>query len=263
MTGLDFPRALLLDFGGVIVQSTSRPGWVGELAGEVAALLRRAGQTGLTVADIERDILAGTAADSAWKDAMSRVANPAELTCRMFWSDFVAVDWPEPARALVTSQAWMLCRRKGELSSDRHPRPGLTDLLKAAREWELPVVVVSNALSGVVHRDWIRTAGLEEFVAFQIYSDEVGIRKPNPEMIGLACRALDISPALAWYVGDNFDRDVVCGRRAGVGATVLMNARGTYDVPFVVAEKPDAVVDDPAGLLALLRDAAAGREDPR
>ncbi|HUR06006.1 MAG TPA: HAD hydrolase-like protein [Nonomuraea sp.] len=36
-----------------------------------------------------------------------------------------------------------------------------------------------------------------------------------------------MDPADAWYVGDNLDRDVVRGRRAGVGMTVLMTSKST------------------------------------
>ena len=50
-------------------------------------------------------------------------------------------------------------------------------------------------------------------------------------MIHLAARALGVTPADAWYVGDNFDRDVLCGRRAGVGGNILMEAKGTWDLP--------------------------------
>jgi HAD superfamily hydrolase (TIGR01549 family) len=248
------PRALLLDFGGVIVTTTRRPAWAADLTAEVVAMLTAAGCAEPDPDAVERDIVAGAAADSAWKNAMSRLPRPAELTPRMFWADFVAGDWPPAARAVVTGQAWLLCRRMGELRSIRTMRNGLPALLDAAAQAELPVVVVSNALSGVVHRDWLERAGMDKHFAFQIYSDEVGLRKPNPEIVWLACEGLGLAPADVWYVGDNFDRDVACGRRAGVGATVLMNDHGTDDLPFPVAARPDAVVDDPAGLLILLRD---------
>ncbi|MFF3867659.1 HAD family hydrolase [Micromonospora sp. NPDC001898] len=246
------PRALLLDFGGVVVQTARRDTWVTDLATEVVAMLGAAGCTELTIDDVVRDVRAAAAADSAWKNAMSRLSAPAELTWRVFWSEFVAADWPDQARALVTSQAWFLCRRQGELRSTRVARNGIEDLLRGARERDIPVAIVSNAMSGIVHRDWLAQAGLDKDLALQLYSDELGIRKPNPEMIRLACRALAVAPSDAWYVGDNFDRDVVCGRRAGVGVTVLMTARSTHDLPFVVAQTPDAVVDDPAELLRLL-----------
>ncbi|MEV0838236.1 HAD hydrolase-like protein [Actinocatenispora sera] len=84
-------------------------------------------------------------------------------------------------------------------------------------------------------------------------SDEVGYRKPDPSLIVQAARALRTAPADCWYVGDTYDRDVVCGRRAGVGATILMLAPQRRD-PSVVPQ-PDAAVADGPELLALLRGA--------
>ena len=53
-------------------------------------------------------------------------------------------------------------------------------------------------------------------------------------------------------VGDNFDRDVLCGLRAGIGGNILMEAKGTYDMPYDLGVKPDAIVPSPRQLLALL-----------
>jgi N-acetyl-D-muramate 6-phosphate phosphatase len=252
------PDALLLDFGGVIVGTRRRPSWTVELAAEVLRRLERAGFTGLGLADITADLVAGAAADSHWKNAMSRPYAPEELTHARFWCDFVAADWPEHAREVVRVEATPLCKFMGELRHERRLRPGIEDLFAAADERGIRIAVVSNALCGAVHRDFLDSVGLAHRVAAQIYSDEVGIRKPNPGMIALACRALALPADRTWYVGDNFDRDVVCGRRAGVGATILMEAAGTYDRPYEVRDTPQAVVADPKELLRLLTAA-----DPR
>src|SRR5699024_11788520 len=96
----------------------------------------------------------------------------------------------------------------------------------------IPVVCVSNTLMCVVHRDYLDSAGLTERFEEQIYSDEVGVRKPNPEMIHLGSQAAGVRTENSWYVGDNFDRDVLCGVRAHVGGNVLMEARSTYDLAY-------------------------------
>ena len=51
------------------------------------------------------------------------------------------------------------------------------------------------------------------------------------------------------------DRDVLCGRRAGVGGNILMEAKGTWDLPYELDLRPDAIVPDPRALLALLEAA--------
>jgi HAD superfamily hydrolase (TIGR01549 family) len=249
------PRALLLDFGGVLVETIKRPQWAAALAKEVHALLTGAGQDGLDITEVEADIKAGAAADRCWKDAMSRPYAPAEMTHAGFWGDYVAADWPAPARQLVVAHASPLCERMGELRQERRTRPGIPELLDAAAGMRIPCAVVSNALSGAVHRAYTAANGLAAKLALEVYSDEARVRKPNPELIWIATRALGIRPEEAWYVGDTFDRDVVCGRRAGAGATILMLAEGTGRVPYEVRGRPDAVVDDGHGLLGLLVNA--------
>lgn len=248
---LPAPRALLLDFGGVVVQTTSRPSWRTELAQEVHRQLLVAGCTTLSMDDVLTDIEAGRAADSAWKNAMSRPRRPTEMTHRRFWGDFVAADWPDAARQVVLTHATSLCHLMGVLRSDRSVRPGMDELLTAAADACVPVGIVSNALCGAVHRDFLTDIGWAKRFVLQLYSDEAGVRKPNPEMIESACRALGVPPEAAWYVGDNYDRDVVCGRRAGAGGVVLMQSRSTDRIPYRVRDAPDAVVPDPDGLLQL------------
>lgn len=253
------PQALLLDFGGVIVETARVPDWEAGLAAHVAKVLSEAGAPALRPERIVADIAAGCLADTHWKNAMSRLFAPRELGQDEFWSDFVAADWPVAARVAVTRQARELCQAMGHLRSRRVLRPGLVSLLDACDREQVPVGIVSNALAGQVHLDFLEEHGLQHRFAVEIHSDAVRIRKPNPEMIWLATRALGIDPAGAWYVGDNFDRDVLCGRRAGVGGAILMEAKGTYDKPYALEEiAPDAVVADPAGLLALFETACAG-----
>ncbi|MDF1605479.1 HAD-IA family hydrolase [Nocardioides sp. YIM 152315] len=251
------PQALLLDFGGVVAETTRRETWSREVAEIVHGQLEAAGCLELSVEDVLIDLLAGCAADKAWKDAMSRPAAPEEMTHRRFWGEFVAADWPLQAREIVIAHATWLCQLMGERRSERRVRPGIPELLAAAEERDIPVAIVSNALAGVVHRDFIADHDLTHRFALQVYSDEVGLRKPNPELIWMACRALGVAPGQTWYVGDNFDRDVVAGRRAGVGAAILMEARSTYRVPYTVRETPDAVVAEPAELTAMLTSSLA------
>jgi len=254
------PKALLLDFGGVIVSTTHMPDWRELLAAHVRGLLDQAGVKApvLSVEQITTDIKAGGIADSHWKDAMSRPFSPRELRHEEFWGDFVAGDWPKQAREVVVAEAYDLCRKMGNWKSERVLRTGMLDLLDAADGAGVPVGIVSNALCGQVHIDFLDAHGLTGRFAVAIHSDEVRVRKPNPEMIWLAARALGVEAGEAWYVGDNFDRDVLCGVRAGVGGNILMEAKGTYDLPYDLKLKPDAIVADPVGLLGLFTEATRG-----
>lgn len=256
MDALMPPRGLLLDFGGVIVQSQRVPDWPQTLAADVSSLLAQRLEAHAVPSRrrIVVDIRAGAAGAAKWRDAMSRPYAPAELGWETFWGDFVAADWPAPAREAVIRDARELCYRLTVVKSRREVRPGIRELLAAAYEREIPVAVVSNALSGQVHRDLLVQEQLTGFIAAQIYSDEVGIRKPNPRMITLGAEAIGVAAGDCWYVGDNFDRDTVCGRRAGVGANIIIEARNTYALPYDLDEQPDATVPDGHALAALLTD---------
>lgn len=251
---LPAPRAVLLDFGGVVAQVTPREDWLPRMADEVAALLG-ASRARLPRHAIAADIAAGAAAESMWKNAMSRPPAPRDLSQQEFWVEFVGGDWPEPARAVLRTHAARLSRRIGELRADRVVTPGMVPLLDLLRGFGIPVAIVSNALSGAVHRDFLAAAGLADRFAAQIYSDEVGVRKPNPLMIELACRAVDVRPGDVWYVGDVPDRDVVCGRRAGVAATILMRSGATNRAPYCVRSVADLEVSSPGELAELVRAA--------
>jgi N-acetyl-D-muramate 6-phosphate phosphatase len=247
------PRALLLDFGGVIVDDDRRP----DSSWEIAEMVHEAvaGVDGaLTVPAIEVDLVAGMVAYGSWGNGTARWAAPPEITHEQLWVDFIAADWPDPAREAVAARATELTYRMGELGQQWRLRTGMAELLADAARLGIPVAVVSNTIYGRVHRDFLTSAGLTDRFAAQFYSDEAGVRKPNPEMVRLACRALSVEPRDAWFVGDTRSRDVLCGRRAGVGLMVLMTSPRTGREPAVTVA-PDREVDDPVGLHALLTEA--------
>ena len=258
---LTAPKALLLDFGGVIVELSDVPGWPRQLAEKVRAHLDANGipSDAPPVTSIENDIKAGFVADSHWKNAMSRPFAPRELTYDEFWGDFVCADWPEPVRSVVLAQAEEFCRLMGHLRSDRQVRTGLADLLATADAANVAVGIVSNALCSQVHLEFLEHHKLTDRFSVIVHSDIAGVRKPNPEMILIAARELGVDALDVWYVGDNYDRDVLCGARAGIGGNILMEADKTYDMPYDLDLRPDAIVADPAELNRLLSTALEER----
>jgi N-acetyl-D-muramate 6-phosphate phosphatase len=246
------PRALLLDFGGVIVDDLYRADWLGPAVAAVRAVL-----DGAPVPEIEADLVAGLTGYAAWGNGTARWARPAEVSHEQLWTEFIGADWPPAARAAVAAQATPLTYRLGEIRQDWRLRPGMADLLADIAARGVPVAVVSNTVHGQVHRTFLAAAGVADRFAAQLYSDEAGVRKPNPELVWRAARAVSVDPADAWFVGDTRSRDVRCGRRAGVGTVVLMSSPRTGKEPATAVE-PDHEVADPAGLHGLLTRAWAG-----
>ena len=245
------PAAVLLDFGGVLVQGWPRESAYQEVAAEIDALLTRACGESPGLGQVEADLRAAMRAWRDWKNAQSRRARPREINHREFWEDFVAADWPLAARSVVVAHASDLCQRVDLAMQERTPTDGALELLQRLAALGIRTGCVSNALAGSGSRILMRQYGFEAHLGVQIYSDEVGVRKPNPEIFELATTALNVSPAECWYVGDKRDRDVLGARRAGIARVILMPSGDSDQGPLVTAD-PDHVIQSPLQLLDLL-----------
>jgi HAD superfamily hydrolase (TIGR01549 family) len=241
------PHALLLDFGGVIVDAPSLPPAPTELVRRVHELVAGA------VSDerIERDLVAGAREYATWRDQVSNAGNPVELRHEQIWGDFMTRRWPEAARQAVRRQATELSYQWA-LRPDWAVVPGMTELLAQATRRKIPVAVVSNTMCGAAHRDFLAKVGLTDRFAAQLYSDEVGVRKPNPAIALRAAAELGVPIELCWFVGDSPSRDIACARRAGVGLAVLMTSARTRRDNAPAGVTPDVVVEDGHALLSLL-----------
>jgi HAD superfamily hydrolase (TIGR01549 family) len=252
------PRALILDYGGVVVTTAKRPTGPAELADTLAAALRRAGAE-VPVEVLERSVRAGVAALRDYNNMSSRRREPRELTHREIVMDFLASDLPDRARLVLGADAARLCEAKVRLLSEHTVRPGVRELLVAAKTRGIRTGIASNAQSGAAHRALIEANGLTSFIDVQLYSDEFGVRKPHPDMLHTVADALGVPISKCWYVGDTRDRDLVAGRRAAVGAVILIRHHHTDTPPYAVDAEPDATFDEVTGLVPAL---AAATEEP-
>lgn len=241
------PAALLIDFGGVLADVP--PGHPPRPAAppDVVARLHDVVAGAVPAPVIARDLAAGHTAYARWRDE----DHPEELTHEQVWA-FVTAGWPGPAAEAVRRAATPLSYQWAWRPEWRL-RPGVEGAVRAADAAGVPLAVVSNALCGAAHRDLLAQTGIGGLFAAQIYSDEVGLRKPDPEMIRRAGRALGVPVEGCWFVGDSRQRDVQCARRAGVAFAVLMRSARTAREDPGRWPGPDATVDDGHGLLALLR----------
>ncbi|SCL60269.1 haloacid dehalogenase superfamily, subfamily IA, variant 1 with third motif having Dx(3-4)D or Dx(3-4)E [Micromonospora citrea] len=247
------PRALLLDFGGVLADAPPQPPAPPGLVRRLAALVDGA----VPDEQIARDLVEGARAYALWRDDVGRTGDPVELPHGQVWADFVTRTWPRAAREAVEREATPLAYawtwRDGWAV-----RPGISEALRHAADAGLPMAVVSNTLCGAAHRDFLAGAGLSGLFAAEFYSDEAGPRKPNPQLALLAAGAVGVPVGDCWFVGDSVHRDVVCARRAGTGAAILMRSPRTDREAPLRGVEPDARIEDGHGLLALLRQVDDG-----
>ena len=244
------PHALLLDFGGVLVDAPARPADPPELVHRLHTLVDGA----VAPEQISRDLLQGHRAYARWRDEASLADAPTELSHQQVIHDFIAADWPEPAQAAVLRHASTLAY-DWTWQPGWQFRPGIPEALRRATEVGLPLAIVSNTLCGAAHRDFLAGTELADAFVVQHYSDEAGTRKPNPDMAHRAARDVGVPIDRCWFVGDSLNRDIACARRAGTGAAILMRSPRTDREGPMPELIPDATVDDGHGLHALLTTA--------
>lgn len=110
-----------------------------------------------------------------------------------------------------------------------HHRAVLTELRRTYR-----LAVVTNFDHAPTVRALLRRDDLEAFFEVVVISGDIGWRKPHPAIFEAALTGLHISSVDAYFVGDNFDLDVVGARRAGITAAWYRKGRapgGSDDGP--------------------------------
>jgi len=234
---------LFLDFGGVIAEAADNT-----VDPAIYAQVHRIIRGALPIEKIRADMDTADEARDAWR---SDPANP-EITHAQLWGAYVAKDWPVPAKAAVVEH----CAELSFAWADRRWSvvEGIPELLEYTLGRGIPVAVVSNTRCGRPYRQFIERAGLAGGFAAQYYSDEVGVFKPNTEMLLTAARFLDEPIGKCWFVGDSVNRDVACGRAAGIGAMILRPS-ASWSSEDKDAADVDAVAADGHEILKLLKTA--------
>jgi putative hydrolase of the HAD superfamily len=125
---------------------------------------------------------------------------------------------------------------------------GLALMALAARGLVLGLVSNTMRTPGVVLRRVFDKAGVLAPFTVLTFSDECGIRKPDPEIFRLTLRALGVSAEHAVHVGDDPVLDVEGARDAGMRGVIQIAA----DLRATGAAKPDAVIRSLAELPAAL-----------
>ena len=122
--------------------------------------------------------------------------------------------------------AEFLDRYYGHLSMHHGTVEGALETLRKLKEAGVSVGLVSNG-PGEVQRPRVRESGIIEYLDAIVLSCEVGMAKPDPEILGLAMRLLEASPGSTLFVGDSTSSDLPAAEAAGVDF-VLLSSGGDF-----------------------------------
>ncbi len=91
--------------------------------------------------------------------------------------------------------------------------------------------------------------GIGRYFDARVFSDEVGVRKPRPEIFRTALEALKLPPEEVFHVGDDVGADIAGAKAAGMRAVWFDTGRW----PDADALHADAEIHDHAELCEVLR----------
>ena len=92
-------------------------------------------------------------------------------------------------------------------------------------------------------RRFLAREGVAKYFDLMLFSDEVGIRKPDPRIFHIVAQKLNVKPYEIVHVGDNLKNDVWGAKNAGLKAIYLLTETGRDKI----AES------DPTSLLSISR----------
>jgi putative hydrolase of the HAD superfamily len=168
-----------------------------------------------------RDVLEAYA-QRLWKDfdLQAEIALPRFVASFLAWDDDGHTPPDELFDAVVRAfpkSHLDATRISGHYSDFAWSRPTLADGVASALEQMRsrgPVGIITNG-EGEGQRRKLRSTGLIDLVDHYLISGEFGAEKPDASIFHAMCSALDIDPALSWFIGDHPVFDIWGAHRIG------------------------------------------------
>lgn len=114
------------------------------------------------------------------------------------------------------------------------PRPGAEEVLRALRERTVPTALISMCAPDTPAL-W-RSSSLAGLIDVEVFSCEVALRKPEPEIYLLACERLGVDPTRCLYVGDGAYAELSGAASVGMYALLIRDPAEAH----VEALRPEA-----------------------
>ncbi|CAM5652403.1 hydrolase [Streptomyces narbonensis] len=222
-------KGVMFDFSGTLFRVEPTAGWLSAVAAEAG--------TAATAAELavwaerleEAGALPGGAPPVRLPEELAELWEARDLSAEDHRAVYTALTrgsglpWPELVEPLYerhyTPAAWQ-------------PYPDTVSTLRALREREVPVAVVSNI--GWDLRPVFRHHGVDGLVDAYVLSYEEGVQKPDAPIFTTACEALGLPPEAVLMVGDSREAD---------GGAAALGCRVHFVEHLPVGERPDGLAE--------------------
>ena len=124
--------------------------------------------------------------------------------------------------------------------------PGAIDTLKRYKDTNLRLALLTNGSSKDQRRK-IERFGLASLFDFILIEEEMGFGKPDERVFLKALEKLNVTPAEAWMVGDDLERDIGGAKNVGIFG-VWVDWKGT-GLLASAGVRPDKIINAISELL--------------
>ena len=171
----------------------------------------------------------------AWALGENREAGDYEL-----WAKWLLPELPEEKLRRICHEMTYQYRQVKGL---RRVVEGGYEVIRELRKRGFRLGIISNLIGEEEIQDWLRQDGLEDSFDTVILSSICHIRKPDPEMYRMGCRALNLAPEECASIADNLNRDITGAKRAGIGANILFISKEKLAKKTLTDEnRPDYII---------------------
>ena len=131
------------------------------------------------------------------------------------------------------------------------------DCLKKLKELSIKTMIVTDGLP-IKQYDKILRLGLDKLIDMVIISDEIGIKKPNPDLFEYSLKEAGVNGSEAIYIGDRIDKDIIPAKLNNIHS-VYIHRGGKYDTNEEIAElseinRPDFEISNLKEIFAIIKE---------
>ena len=163
------------------------------------------------------------------------------------WSQHLLPNYPTEHICAVAGRLTRLWR---DHDGRRVARPDVKDTLAELERRGYTMGIIANTITETEIPDWMIEDGVAHYFKTVILSSKVRLRKPDPAIYDLACRAIGKLPENCAYIGDNPIRDVEGTRAAGWPMMIRIDEPDTIkNEPQDVTSRADHTITEISQIL--------------
>lgn len=204
-------RAVFFDVGGTLHVSYNSPALADQFSALLLDKLREAGIIlPLSASELTPVLHRNAEAYKHWSETTRR-----ELPNLSIWMEYYLKGF-QIAPEKIAPIAEKLSVLYDSVRMRNEVRAGMLETIVRLHQMGLAQGIISNIISSTWVPELVKTYGIAPYMAAVVLSEDVGIRKPDPEIFRIASRQVGIPLTEMAYVGDTLSRDVLGARNASL-----------------------------------------------